>query len=146
MQRAGAALSWLQHNHARLKYATDVLKCIRFPLIPLWDLQRYMQEMPLTRLDSGCQRYLQEALDYHCQLYAQPVLQSLRSGSAVLLVARGSTADNCAHREMWAAEPGTRWGTSVCQCTTTVLSSMTSCLSLGDSAHLIPQESSPQTR
>ncbi|KAM6048213.1 kelch-like protein 9 [Chlamydotis macqueenii] len=103
-----AAVSWLQHDHTRLKAAADILRRIRFPLIPLQDLQRYIQEMPLMRLDSGCHRYLQEALNYHSQLYAQPVLQtqstSLRSGSTVLLVAGGRTANNCVCREMWAAD------------------------------------------
>ncbi|NXW07429.1 KLH13 protein, partial [Fregetta grallaria] len=103
-----AAVSWLQHDRTRLKDAADILRRVRFPLIPLRDLQRYVQEMPLMRLDSGCHRYLQEALNYHSQLYAQPVLQtqstSLRSGSTVLLVAGGRTADNSMCREMWAAD------------------------------------------
>ncbi|NXI46978.1 KLHL9 protein, partial [Galbula dea] len=103
-----AAVCWLQHDHTRLKDAADILRHIRFPLIPLQDLQRYVQEMPLMMLDSGCHRYLQEALNYHSQLYAQPVLQSqsiiLRSSSTVLLVAGGRTTDNCVCREMWAAD------------------------------------------
>ncbi|NWW89101.1 KLH13 protein, partial [Rhynochetos jubatus] len=103
-----AAMSWLQHDRTRLKDAAGILRRIRFPLIPLRDLQRYIQEMPLMRLDSGCHRYLQEALNYHSQLYAQPVLQtqstSLRSGSTMLLVAGGRTSDNCVCREMWAAD------------------------------------------
>ncbi|XP_009990923.1 PREDICTED: kelch-like protein 13, partial [Tauraco erythrolophus] len=104
-----AAVSWLQHDRTRLKDAVDILRRIRFPLIPLQDLQRYVQETPLMRLDSGCHRYLQEALNYHSQLYAQPILQtrstSLRSGSTVLLVVGGRTAANCLCREMWAADP-----------------------------------------
>ena len=103
-----AAVSWLQHDRTRLKDAADVLRRVRFPLIPLRELQSCVQEMPLMRLDSGCRRYLQEALNYHSQPYAQPVLQSrstnLRSGSAVLLVAGGRAADNCVCREMWAAD------------------------------------------
>ncbi|NWI31636.1 KLHL9 protein, partial [Sula dactylatra] len=103
-----AAVSWLQHDRTRLKDAADILRRIRFPLIPLRDLQRYVQEMPLMRLYSGCHRYLQEALNYHSQLHAQPVLQtpstSLRSGSTMLLVTGGRTADNCVCREMWAAD------------------------------------------
>ncbi|NXL36261.1 KLHL9 protein, partial [Glaucidium brasilianum] len=103
-----AAVSWLEHDRARLKDAADILGRIRFPLIPLRDLQSYVQETPLMRLDSGCHRYLQEALTYHSRLYAQPVLQtqstSLRSGSAALLVAGGRTTDNCVCREMWAAD------------------------------------------
>ncbi|XP_075628650.1 kelch-like protein 13 [Balearica regulorum gibbericeps] len=103
-----AAVSWLQHDHTRLKDAADILRRVRFPLIPLWDLQRYVQETPLMRLDSGCHRYLQEALNYHSQLYAQPVLQNrstgLRSGSTMLLVAGGRTTNNCVCGEMWAAD------------------------------------------
>ncbi|NXX14073.1 KLH13 protein, partial [Podargus strigoides] len=103
-----ATVSWLQHDHTRLKDAPDILRRIRFPLIPLQDLQRCVQEMPLMRLDSGCHRYLQEALNYHSHLYAQPVLQtqssSLRSGSTMLLVAGGRTTTNCVCREMWAAD------------------------------------------
>ncbi|NXI49881.1 KLH13 protein, partial [Chloroceryle aenea] len=103
-----AAVSWLQHDRTRLKDGADILKHIRFPLIPLQELQHYVQEMPLMRLDSGCRRYLQEALNYHSQLYAQPVLQtpstSLRSGSTVLLVAGGRAANNRVCREMWATD------------------------------------------
>ncbi|NWS66162.1 KLHL9 protein, partial [Crotophaga sulcirostris] len=103
-----AAVSWLQHDRKRLEDAADILRCIRFPLIPLWDLQRYIQETPLLRLDAGCHRYVQEALDYHSQLYAQPVLQtrntSLRSASPVLLIAGGRTVNNGVCREMWAAD------------------------------------------
>ncbi|NXX80283.1 KLHL9 protein, partial [Urocolius indicus] len=103
-----AAVRWLQHDRTRLKDVADVLRRIRFPLIPLQDLQRYVQETPLMRLDPGCHKYLQEALSYHSQLYAQPVLQtpstSLRSGSTVLLVAGGRTAQNCVCGDMWAAD------------------------------------------
>ncbi|KAM9370890.1 kelch-like protein 9 [Phaethornis superciliosus] len=103
-----AAVTWLQHDCMRLKDAADVLRHIRFPLIPLRDLQRYIQEVPLMRLDSGCHRYLQEALSYHSQLYAQPILQSqstsIRAGSTMLLVAGGRTTDNDTCGEMWAAD------------------------------------------
>ncbi|NXI74042.1 KLHL9 protein, partial [Anseranas semipalmata] len=103
-----AAVSWLQHDRTRLKDAADILRRIRFPLIPLQDLRRCVQEMPFMRLDSGCHRHLQEALTYHSQLYAQPVLKtqctSLRSSSTMLLIAGGRTTDNCICREMWAAD------------------------------------------
>ncbi|NXN22976.1 KLH13 protein, partial [Nycticryphes semicollaris] len=103
-----ATVCWLQHNHTQLKDAADILRRIRFPLIPLQDLHRYVQEMPLMRLDSGCHRYLQEALNYHSQLYAQPVLQTqstrFRSGSTMLLVAGGRSTNNHVCREMWAAD------------------------------------------
>uniref|UniRef100_A0A8C4J7S0 BTB domain-containing protein n=1 Tax=Dromaius novaehollandiae TaxID=8790 RepID=A0A8C4J7S0_DRONO len=55
-----AAVSWLQHDCTRLKGAADILRRIRFPLIPLRDLQKYIQDIPLMRLDSSCHRYIQE--------------------------------------------------------------------------------------
>lgn len=110
LELLGAAVSWLQHDRARLKDAADVLRHIRFPLIPLRELQRHLQEMPLTRLDSSCHRYLQEALNYHCCPYAQPLLQSrstsLRSAAPALLVTGGRTTGNGVCGEMWAADPG----------------------------------------
>uniref|UniRef100_A0A674IJA7 BTB domain-containing protein n=1 Tax=Terrapene triunguis TaxID=2587831 RepID=A0A674IJA7_9SAUR len=103
-----AAVSWLLHDSARLKGAADILRRIRFPLIPLRDLQRYVQETPIMRADSECHRYLQEALIYHSQLYAQPVLQtqhtSIRSSSSMLLILGGRTTDNRVCRDMWAAD------------------------------------------
>ncbi|NXD15780.1 KLHL9 protein, partial [Nothocercus nigrocapillus] len=105
-----AAMSWLQHDRTRLTAAAEILRRIRFPLIPLRDLQKYIQDTPLMRLDLSCRRYLQEALNYHSQPYAQPILQtqhtSPRSSSVALLIAGGRTADNCVCGEMWAADQG----------------------------------------
>ncbi|XP_042735262.1 kelch-like protein 9 [Lagopus leucura] len=103
-----AAVSWLQHDRRRLQYMGDILKRVRFPLIPFCDLQRYIQEIPLTRLDWGCCRLLQDALTPHLQLCTRPSRQSphtaLRSASPALLIAGGRTSTNSICREMWAAE------------------------------------------
>ncbi|KAM9176385.1 kelch-like protein 13 [Mergus octosetaceus] len=103
-----AAVSWLQHDRTRLEDAADILRRIRFPLIPLQDLQQFVQETPFMKLDSGCHRHVQEALTYQSLLYAQPLLQtqrtSLRSSSTMLLIAGGRTTDNCICREMWATD------------------------------------------
>ncbi|XP_006112393.2 kelch-like protein 13 [Pelodiscus sinensis] len=108
LQLFNAAVSWLLHDSTRLPGAADILRRIRFPLIPLRDLQRYVQETPVMRTDSSCRRYLQEALIYHSQLYAQPALQSqhtgVRSSSSTLLVLGGRTTDNRVCRDMWAAD------------------------------------------
>lgn len=102
------AVSWLQHDRRRLQYMGDILKRVRFPLIPFRDLQRYIQEIPLTRLDWGCCRLLQDALTPHLQLCSRPSRQSphtaLRSASPALLIAGGRTSTNSICREMWAAE------------------------------------------
>lgn len=103
-----AAVSWLQHDRTRLKYMGDILKRIGFPLVPFRELQRYAQEIPLTRLDWGCRRLLQDALTHHPQLCTQRPRQTphtaLCSTSPALLIAGGRTTTNSICREMWAAE------------------------------------------
>ncbi|KAM4019528.1 kelch-like protein 9 [Anomaloglossus baeobatrachus] len=99
------AVSWLQHDSARLKEAGDVLRRIRFPLIPLEDLQQCVKEAAIMKTDSGCFRYLQEALKYHSQVYAQPTLHcdgaNIRSSSEKLLVLGGRTNDNRVLGSIW---------------------------------------------
>ncbi|KAJ7308110.1 hypothetical protein JRQ81_008618 [Phrynocephalus forsythii] len=102
------ALGWLRQDDARLREAASVLRRIRFPLIPLRDLQTFVQDVPLMKTDPACRRYLREALEYHSQLYAQPMLQSertrVRGGSDALLVLGGRSADNALHDDVWAAD------------------------------------------
>ncbi|XP_019366003.1 PREDICTED: kelch-like protein 13 [Gavialis gangeticus] len=103
-----AAICWLQHNNARMKEAADILRRIRLPLIPLRDLQRYVQGMPIMRTNSNCHKYLQQAVCYHSQLYAQPVLQTqhtnIRSSASSLLVVGGRTLENSVRSDMWATD------------------------------------------
>uniref|UniRef100_A0A8C9L8H6 BTB domain-containing protein n=1 Tax=Pavo cristatus TaxID=9049 RepID=A0A8C9L8H6_PAVCR len=107
-----AAVSWLQHDHVQLKYMGDILKRIRFPLIPFHDLQHYIQEIPLTRLDWSCRRFLHDTLTHHPQLCTRPPWQTprtaLRSASPALLITGGRTTNNSICREMWAAEQSCR--------------------------------------
>ncbi|KAJ6651950.1 hypothetical protein lerEdw1_015892 [Lerista edwardsae] len=110
-----AAAGWLSHDSARRVDAADVLRRIRFPLIPLQDLQGSVGDTPAVRSQPACRRFLQEALDYHARPYAQPALQSerteIRGGVDTLLVLGGRTAENAVCREVWAAEPGCgSWG------------------------------------
>ncbi|KAF7241081.1 Kelch-like protein 13 [Varanus komodoensis] len=104
-----AAVRWLSHNRAHLADAAAVLQRIRFPLIPLQELQKSVQEVPVMKTDSACRRLLREALDYHSRPYAQPVLQSevsvVRAGTDSLLVLGGRSADNTLCDTMWAADP-----------------------------------------
>ncbi|XP_056395211.1 kelch-like protein 9 [Hyla sarda] len=108
------AVSWLQHNSTRLKEAPDVLKRIRFPLISLEDLQRYVKETAIMKTDTTCFRYLQEALKYHSQVYAQPTLHcdsaTIRSGSDKLLVLGGRSNDNQVLGSIWVqSDDGGSW-------------------------------------
>ncbi|XP_025021731.1 kelch-like protein 9 [Python bivittatus] len=104
-----AAVGWLDHDSARWKDAADVLRPIRFPFIPLPDLQTFVQEIPIMKTEPACRRYLQEALDYHIQPYTQPVLQSehtqVRNRNDMLIVLGGRSADNAICGDVWAADP-----------------------------------------
>ncbi|KAM6431313.1 kelch-like protein 9 [Liasis olivaceus] len=111
-----AAVGWLDHDSARWKDAADILRPIRFPFIPLPDLQKFVQEIPIMKTKPACRRYLQEALDYHIQPYTQPVLQSehtrVRNRNDTLIVLGGRSADNAICGDMWAADPHCRlWKT-----------------------------------
>ncbi|XP_041094440.1 kelch-like protein 9 [Polyodon spathula] len=101
-------MTWLRHDKERIKAARDLLKRIRFPLISADDLQKFVQETSVMKTDSECFSYLQDALRYHSQLYAQPALQSqktqIRSDSENLLVLGGRTSDNKVCSDIWAAD------------------------------------------
>ncbi|XP_077333419.1 kelch-like protein 9 [Lithobates pipiens] len=107
-------VSWLQHDNSRLKEAGDVLRRIRFPLIPLEDLQTYVKETSIMKTESNCFRYLQEALRYHSQVYAQPILHcegaTIRSNTESLLVLGGRTTDNQVCNSIWVQnQDGSSW-------------------------------------
>ncbi|XP_073456029.1 kelch-like protein 9 [Aquarana catesbeiana] len=109
-----SVVSWLQHDNSRLKEAGDVLRRIRFPLIPLEDLQTYVKETSIMKTDSNCFRYLQEALRYHSQVYAQPILHcegaTIRSNTESLLVLGGRTTDNQVCNSIWVQnQDGSSW-------------------------------------
>ncbi|XP_029468061.1 kelch-like protein 9 [Rhinatrema bivittatum] len=111
----GFAKTWLQHDNTRHKEAAEIFKRIRFPLIPLEDLQRDVQVMPIMKTNTTCFRYLQEALSYHSQLYAQPTIQSensaVRSSSEKLLVLGGRTNNNNICGSIWVGDQGcSTWG------------------------------------
>ncbi|CAH2316852.1 kelch 13 [Pelobates cultripes] len=108
------AVAWLQHDPSRLQEAGDVLKRIRFSLIPLEDLQRHVKETTIMKTDSNCFRYLQDALRYHSQIYSQPALNwesaSIRTSSEKMLVLGGRTSDNRVCGNMWVeSQDGSSW-------------------------------------
>ncbi|KAM5146312.1 kelch-like protein 9 [Mantella aurantiaca] len=107
-------VSWLQHDNSRLKEAADVLRHIRFPLISPEDLQTFVKETSIMKTDSNCFRYLQEALKYHSQVYAQPIPHcegaTIRSSSESLLVLGGRTTNNQVCSNIWVQnQDGSSW-------------------------------------
>lgn len=113
LQLFHAVLCWIDHNSTRLRDAADIIRRIRFPLIPLYDLQKVIQEVPFMKTEPTCYRYLQEALVYHAQPYAQPALQTertkVRASTDTLLVLGGRAADNTVCGEVWAASESYLW-------------------------------------
>ncbi|KAE8582208.1 hypothetical protein XENTR_v10019996 [Xenopus tropicalis] len=104
------AVAWLRHDSSRVVEAGDVLRHIRFPLVPLEDLQKMVKETSILKTDSSCFRYLQDALSYHAQLYAQPVLSyegtRIRSSTERLLVIGGRTSDNVVGGSIYVGDDG----------------------------------------
>ncbi|XP_007894421.1 kelch-like protein 9 isoform X3 [Callorhinchus milii] len=107
-------IRWLYHDENRLKDAAEILKRIRFCLIPAAKLQKCVQETSLMKTNLQCHRYLQEALSYHSHLYAQPLIQSarsqIRSITDHLVILGGRTKDNRICSDVWVAdETGSCW-------------------------------------
>ncbi|XP_066541267.1 kelch-like protein 36 [Hoplias malabaricus] len=90
-----AALQWLNQRPDRPALARQLLSHIRFALIPPEELMEHV--LPAVRSllppDSGCEALVEEALDYHSRISAQPVLQKpcskLRGGVERLLLVGG---------------------------------------------------------
>ncbi|XP_063172412.1 kelch-like protein 9 [Candoia aspera] len=103
-----AAVHWLGQNSTHREDAAEVLRYIRFPCIPLPDLQKFVQDTPIMRAEPACRQYLREALDYHVQPYVQPFLQSectqVRNRDDTLIVLGGRSANNAVCRDVWAAD------------------------------------------
>ncbi|XP_006641351.1 kelch-like protein 36 isoform X2 [Lepisosteus oculatus] len=80
-----AALQWLTQSPERESDARQVLSNIHFPLIPRGDLQTQVKPAMLSLLpkEANCEALMEEALSYHSQLMAQPVLQNQRSALRV---------------------------------------------------------------
>ncbi|XP_037538611.1 kelch-like protein 36 [Nematolebias whitei] len=90
-----ATLQWLTQNPERTSYAQQLLSHIRFPLMPVGDLMT--QVLPAVQAllpkEPGCEALVEEALEYHAKLSAQPLLQTertmLRGGVEQLLLIGG---------------------------------------------------------
>ncbi|OCT66958.1 kelch-like protein 9 [Xenopus laevis] len=104
------AVAWLRYDSSRVVEAGDVLRHIRFPLVPLEDLQKLLKETSIMKTDSSCFRYLQDALSYHAQLYSQPVLNwegtHVRSTTERLLVIGGRTSNNIVCGSIYVGDQG----------------------------------------
>lgn len=96
-----SALQWLTHNPDREGQAYQILQNIRFSLISKSDLvQRVKPAMSsLLPKNASCEGLVDEAIYYHSNVAAQPLLQnirsSLRSGTERLLFIGGEVSEHC---------------------------------------------------
>lgn len=90
-----ATMQWLSQTPERTAHARQLLSHIRFPLMPLVDLvgQVLPAVQALLPVDAGCESLVEEALEYHASVSAQPLLQTgrtmLRGGVEQLLLIGG---------------------------------------------------------
>ncbi|KAM9302428.1 kelch-like protein 36 isoform 1-T2 [Gastrophryne carolinensis] len=96
-----SALQWLSYEPGRESQAYSVLQHVRFPLISKGDLLQRVQPAVSSLLPDGAgwRPLLDEALGYHDNLAAQPLLQgsrtALRNGAERLLFVGGEVSEHC---------------------------------------------------
>ncbi|XP_043937402.1 kelch-like protein 36 [Protopterus annectens] len=96
-----AALQWLTQYSERESEAYQVLANIHFPLIPRNDLLQQVKPAISSHLpkEANCERLIEEALNYHNSIPAQPVLQNkrtlLRTDTEQLLFVGGEISERC---------------------------------------------------
>ncbi|XP_028941887.1 kelch-like protein 36 isoform X2 [Antrostomus carolinensis] len=96
-----AALQWLTQYPERENEAYQVLDNIHFPLIPKSDLLHRVKPAVCSLLpkEANCEGFIEEAVNYHNNVTAQPVLQNkrtaLRTCEERLLFVGGEVSERC---------------------------------------------------
>ncbi|XP_069885470.1 kelch-like protein 14 isoform X1 [Dipodomys merriami] len=85
---------WLEHDReTRMQHAPDLMKRLRFALIPAPELVERVQSVDFMRTDPVCQKLLLDAMNYHLMPFRQHCRQSLasriRSNKKMLLLVGG---------------------------------------------------------
>ncbi|KFO25889.1 Kelch-like protein 14 [Fukomys damarensis] len=80
---------WLEHDReTRMQYAPDLMKRLRFALIPAPELVERVQSVDFMRTDPVCQKLLLDAMNYHLMPFRQHCRQSLASRRASFYACR----------------------------------------------------------
>ncbi|XP_035013146.2 kelch-like protein 36 [Hippoglossus stenolepis] len=94
-----AAMQWLSQTPKRTAHSTQLLSHIRFPLMPAVDLVNRVLSTVRSLLpgEAGYEALVEEALEYHTNSSAQPLLQTgrtaLRGGVEQLLLIGGEVSE-----------------------------------------------------
>ncbi|KAM3918504.1 kelch-like protein 36 [Leptodactylus fuscus] len=116
-----SALQWLTHCPQRENHAYQVLQNIRFQLISKSELLHRVKPAVSSLLpkESNCDSLVEEAIYYHNNVAAQPLLQNIRStlriGTERLLFVGGEVSEQClelsddvynldSQKEQWVSE------------------------------------------
>lgn len=71
---------WLEHDReTRMHYAPDLMKRLRFALIPAPELVERVQSVDFMRSDPVCQKLLLDAMNYHLMPFRQHCRQTTAS-------------------------------------------------------------------
>ncbi|MEQ2178130.1 Kelch-like protein 14, partial [Goodea atripinnis] len=80
---------WLEHDReTRMHYAPDLMKRLRFALIPAPELVERVQSVDFMRTDPVCQKLLLDAMNYHLMPFRQHCRQTVASRRASFFACR----------------------------------------------------------
>ncbi|XP_056458981.1 kelch-like protein 32 isoform X2 [Gadus chalcogrammus] len=102
---------WLEHD-CRYGYAEELLQQVRYGLMEVGTLQQLSRSHPLVQSSAGAGALLEEALDYHAAVFAQPLRQSPRTRprfqSLTLYIIGGRKRETSRVRELRYFNPAAR--------------------------------------
>ncbi|XP_069091632.1 kelch-like protein 32 isoform X1 [Pleurodeles waltl] len=97
------AVRWLEHN-CRYQYMDELLQYVRFGLMDMDTLHSVALCHPLIQASETATALINEALEYHQSIYAQPVWQTIRTKprfqSDTLYIIGGKKREVCKVREL----------------------------------------------
>ncbi|XP_028653666.1 kelch-like protein 32 [Erpetoichthys calabaricus] len=97
------AVRWLEHD-CRYQYTEELLQYVRYGLMDVDTLHNLAQSHSLVRTSKTASSLINEALEYHCSTYAQPIWQTLqtkpRFQSETLYIVGGKKREICKVKEL----------------------------------------------
>ncbi|KAM5164500.1 kelch-like protein 32 isoform 5-T5 [Mantella aurantiaca] len=97
------SVRWLEHN-CRYQYIDELLQYVRFGLMDTNTLHTVALSHPLIQSSEKATGLINEALEYHENIYAQPIWQTIRTKprfqSSTLYIVGGKKREICKVREL----------------------------------------------
>ncbi|XP_051880764.1 kelch-like protein 32 isoform X5 [Pristis pectinata] len=97
------AVRWLEHG-CRYQYMDELLQYIRFGLMDVDTLHAVALSHPLVQASETATAFINESLEYHQSIYAQPIWQTIRTRprfqSQTLYIVGGKKREICKVRDL----------------------------------------------